>query len=105
MLTEINTKNKQQPCNTSKPKQRFERNCVLRKHYLSVAVYYILRDLHILSPSYIHYLSTVLKNNTFVRPQLELLHRKHQKPYLQHKYKIYVEKVGLLAWPLKKQQY
>ena len=38
-----------------------------------------------------------LKTNTFVRPQLELLHRKHREPYLQHKHKISCEKVGFLA--------
>ena len=54
MLTEVNTKNKQKPCNIRKLKQIFERNCVLRKHYLSVAVYYISRDLHVLSPSYLY---------------------------------------------------
>ena len=64
MLTEVNTKNKQKPCNIRKLKQIFERNCVLRKHYLSVVVYYVSRDLHVVSPSYIHitwikYLSTV----------------------------------------------
>ena len=54
MLIEVNTKNKQKPCDTRKLKQIFERNCVLRKHYLSVAVYYISGDLHVLSPSYIY---------------------------------------------------
>ena len=80
MLTEVNTKNKQKPCNTRKMKQLFERNCALRKDYLSVAVYYISRDLHVLSPSiyiYIYIYNVdkifinglhVLKNNTFVRP-------------------------------------
>ena len=33
---------------------------------------------------------------------MELLHRKHRKPHLDE-HKIYVKKVGLLAWPLKKQ--
>ena len=54
MLTEVNTENKQKPCDTRKLKQIFESNCVLRKHYLLVAVYYISRDLHVLSPSYIY---------------------------------------------------
>ena len=76
MLTEVNTKNKQKPCNIRKLKQIFERNCVLRKHYLSVAVYYLSRDLHVLSPTYILcnvdkiFINglQVLKNNTSVRP-------------------------------------
>ena len=48
MLTEVNTKNKQMACNIRKLKQIFERTCVLRKPYLSVAMYYKSRDLHVL---------------------------------------------------------